>query len=438
MNPPPSTPSRRVSLAKLHGLKEPYFPRGVYYDYEPKIFYCPERTYEDWLEMDGTHHLFHWRQESSDICSEASLFSYTQTWYCHCAGKPEIKKKAEGIKRRQVFKTSKHMGCLARVYIHKFKEGHPPAPGYAPANASKRVRLTYYGRHTGHVLGELEGFQHLRISQPVRVAILGYIKQGLGRRAIRDKFTLHSDVLHSLLSKGTLTRDDFVTTIDIANIYDAYWKEKSQEHSDCRISMSIWADKKQSEGNFIFRWNKIPEDGSTTKFGYGFSSPWQLDNLRASGGAIGLDSTYNVCKDNADLYTVIVQDQHTLRGIPVAFLLTEDKTTEPLQDWLIALEAHAGISFRYITTDDSKVEYKAIKYGFGDRVRIHLCLWHVAREWSTQIIKLVKDKKSHQQHRLQADAREFLHKIMTEHDMKTANEMIVVFRQVWEVLSKPL
>ncbi|KAF9532718.1 hypothetical protein EC957_002377, partial [Mortierella hygrophila] len=133
------------------------------------------------------------------------------TWYCHCAGKPEIKKKAEDKKRCQVFKSSKHMGCLARVYIHKFKDGYPPASGYPPTNASKRVRLTYYGRHTGHVLGELEGFQHLRISQPVREAILSYLELGLGKGAIKDKLTPHSDALHSRLSEGTLTRDDFVT-----------------------------------------------------------------------------------------------------------------------------------------------------------------------------------------------------------------------------------
>ncbi|KAF9115933.1 hypothetical protein BGX30_006120 [Mortierella sp. GBA39] len=397
MNPPPSTPSRRVSLATFRGLEAlfhillslcrrpiPPLSRGVYFDYEPKIFYYPERTYEDWLELDNSQHLFHWWQETSEICSEASPFSYTQTWYCHCAGKPEIKKKAEDKKHRQVFKSSKHMGCLARVYIHKFKDGYPPASGYPPTNASKRVRLTYYGRHTGHVLGELEGFQHLRISQPVREAILSYLKLGLGKGAIKDKLTPHSDALHSRLSEGTLTRDDFVTVVDIANI-------------------------KQAEGNFVFRW---PTDGSTTKFGHEFSSPWQLDKLRASGGAVGFDSTHNTCKGNAELYTVIVQDPQTLRGIPVAFFLTEDKTAEPLQAWLVALEAHAGICFLYITTDDSKVEYKAIKHGLGDHVRIHLCLWHVARAWGMQIKKLVTDDNPHQQHHLQYEAREFLHKIM--------------------------
>ncbi|KAG0257546.1 hypothetical protein BGZ95_005212, partial [Linnemannia exigua] len=33
-------------------LQQPYSPNNVYSDYEPKIFYYPERTYEDWLKMD--------------------------------------------------------------------------------------------------------------------------------------------------------------------------------------------------------------------------------------------------------------------------------------------------------------------------------------------------------------------------------------------------
>ncbi|KAF9128242.1 hypothetical protein BG015_004373, partial [Linnemannia schmuckeri] len=371
-------------------LQVPYSPRGIYFDYEPKIFYYLERTYEDWLKMDGSQHLFHWRQESSEVCLEASPFSYRQTWYCHCAGKPEIKKKAEGKKRRQVFKSSKHMGWHARVYVHKFMDDHPPTLGYSPVNLSKRVRLTCYGRHTGHVLGNIEGFQHLHISKQVQEAILGYIKLGLGNQAIKDKLTLHSDALHSRLLK----RD------------------------------------------FVFRWNKIMPDGSD-KFGYGFSSPWQLDKLRVSEGAVGLDSTHNTCKGKAELYTVIIQYPQTMRGILVAFLLTENKTTEPLQEWLVALEAHAGTCFRYITTDDSKVEYKAIKDGFNDHVQIYLCLWHVARAWSLQIKKLTTNSNHQKQLELQADARQFLHKIMYEHDRTIANKLIILFRQVWRVLSKP-
>jgi hypothetical protein len=68
--------------------------------------------------------------------------------------------------------------------------------------------------------------------------------------------------------------------------------------------------------------------------------------------------------------------------------LIEDKAAGPLRDWLKDLEICAGIGFRYISTNDSRVKHKAIKQGLGDNVKIHLCLLHIARAWSMQIKSL--------------------------------------------------
>jgi len=420
-----------------------YSPRGQTFAYSPKVFYYSERAYEDWIEMDGVNHLFHWVNESHRDIPPASKSPYvlTETWQCHFAGKPEIKVKKEGVKRRAVYKSYKARGCGARIYVHKYKDPHPAAEGYPLASATRRVRVTYYGVHTNHVLGDKDDFQHLSLSNSLKEAILGYVKLGLGRRAIKDKLTLHSDELHSRLSKGTLTRDDFVTSSDISNIHDDYWRRLTVKNEDPHISLSMWADTWEEAGNFVFRWSKSVVDDKgkeVTKTALGFSSPWQMEKLRASGGAIGLDSTHKICSGSAELYTIIVQDPHTLRGIPVAFLLTEDKTAEPLQQWLVGVEAYAGISFRYITTDDSSVEYKAIKQGLGDHVRIHLCLWHIARAWNTQIKARVKHDNPVKRQILQAEARKAMHDIMYQPDPLIARNMIVNFRLFCQENSKPL
>ena len=91
-------------------------------------------------------------------------------------------------------------------------------PGYSNTNALHRVRLVYYGRYTGHVLGDKEVFQHLSISSSVRDAILALVEQGLGTRAIKDKLALCSNGLYTRLQDGTLTRDDLVTSSDVYNI----------------------------------------------------------------------------------------------------------------------------------------------------------------------------------------------------------------------------
>jgi hypothetical protein len=419
------------------------------FNYHPKVFYYPERAYEDWIEMDGVNNLFHWKNESHQPGSDASPYVYSETWQCHCAGKPEIKPKKQDLKKPRplVLKDSKHAGCMARLYAHKFKDGHPPAEGYSAAGATQRVRITYYGRHTEHILGDKSEFEKLSISTSLRKTIEKYIMMGLGTRAIKDKITLHSDELHRRLQLGTLTRDDFVTSADVSYVVGKYWANLSQLHREVNTSMFMWADKLEKEGCFVFRWNPSVEALSTkdrskkepTKGpAVGFSTPWQMEKLRACAGAVGLGSTHKVTASNAELYTVIVQDPHTMRGIPVAFLLTEDKTAEPLQHWLVALEASAGICIRYVTTDDSKVEYKAIKQGLGEDVRIHLCLWHVAREWVTQIRSLAKDDNPVLQTCLQEQARKSMHDIMYEQNLLTAKGMIVRFREFWQEKSKDM
>lgn len=133
------------------------------FNYHPKVFYYPERAYEDWIEMDGVKNLFHRRNESHQPGSDASPYVFSETWQCHCAGKPEAKTKKQGLEnsRPLVFKDSKHAGCMARLYVHKFKGGHPPAEGYSAAGATQRVRITYYGRHTEHILGDKSEFEKL-------------------------------------------------------------------------------------------------------------------------------------------------------------------------------------------------------------------------------------------------------------------------------------
>ncbi|KAF9271333.1 hypothetical protein BGZ74_006177, partial [Mortierella antarctica] len=132
-----------------------------------------------------------------------------------------------------------------------------------------------------------------------------------------------------------------------------------------------------------------------------------------------------------ELYTIIAQDPRTMRGIPAAFLLTDDRTSKPLELWLSSLQQQIDVPFHYITTDDSKVEFKAIKDAFGGTVKVHLCLWHVARSWSQKARSLIRDPDTEQAQCLQAEAHQGLHKIMYESDMLTARTLIAAFRDKW-------
>jgi hypothetical protein len=44
----------------------------------------------------------------------------------------------------------------------------------------------------------------------------------------------------------------------------------------------------------------------------------------------------------------------------------------------------------YITTDDARAEYKAIRMAFGQEVMVHLCLWHVMKAWSNKLRSTIR------------------------------------------------
>ncbi|KAH8913702.1 hypothetical protein BT69DRAFT_1197245, partial [Atractiella rhizophila] len=55
---------------------------------------------------------------------------------------------------------------------------------------------------------------------------------------------------------------------------------------------------------------------------FAISSPWQQEMLKRYGKMVCMDSTHNTKKPTGFLYTLIVKNQKTGRGVPVAFMMT--------------------------------------------------------------------------------------------------------------------
>ncbi|KAF9151690.1 hypothetical protein BGX21_005182 [Mortierella sp. AD011] len=109
-----------------------------------------------------------------------------------------------------------------------------------------------------------------------------------------------------------------------------------------------------------------------------------------------------------------------MRGIPVAFMLTNDQSVRPLELWLSEMNKLAG-PLKYVTIGDSRVEFRTIQDAFEGSVKIHLCPWHVARAWSQKICYIVRV----------ADKEETM-KYRNKH-MRQTSLLIVEFRQEWSI-----
>ncbi|KAF9197623.1 hypothetical protein BGZ49_001855 [Haplosporangium sp. Z 27] len=363
---------------------------------------------------------FHWRKKhrTETMPGSKSEFEWYETWVCHRSGKPRTKSTAEieNAKSRERYKENSKIGCDAVIYVHKFK----PSVTHPDDNCSSldhRVRITYYYQHN-HILGNATDSHHQRISEQLRIQIYREVESGLTNRQILVKLTLSVEELHSRLAKGILTRDNFVTSDDVANIANSFWKEKAELCNEEYRSVCMWMDRLQENGYFVFRTQNgqvVDKLVSKECISVGFSSPWQLGKFRECPDAISLHSTHGDVRSKSDpnnaneqdpgvnkkvkfeLFTIIIQDSRTMRGIPVAFLLTSDFTAKPIELWLRALSQYVG-PFRYITIDDSATERCAIQSAFGDT---------------------------------RYEARKALRDIMYEPDLLRARELIQAFRDDW-------
>ncbi|KAF9378395.1 hypothetical protein BGX21_002909 [Mortierella sp. AD011] len=386
--------------------------------YTPKVFYLQEGTYKDWIERDGINHWFHWCCTHNEFTAADGPSDYVwyQIWGCHRCGKPHVSKapKDPNVKHREVYKGPCKIGCDAVLFVHKFK---PSISLVGTVNVSKLVRITYYSLHN-HTLGNVDGFDHQSISNRLRERIRYYTSIGLSNPCIRKKLTLPIQELYRRFANGSLTRDDFIVADDIANEARRYWSEISEQDKVVYKSVCMWMTKLEEQGFFVFR----AQDGVIVKslergksISVGFASPWQLEKLQQSAGVIGLDSTQEIgnfrkTRDGRrknskhELLTVVVQDRHTLRGIPVAFLLTTDLTARPIELWLSVLSQRTK-PFRYITVDDSAME---------------------------RLANFVNGDCAEDSMRLRAEARQALLDVMYETDVTQALKLKQKFEDDWK------
>ncbi|KAG0006298.1 hypothetical protein BGZ79_003763 [Entomortierella chlamydospora] len=328
------------------------------YDYLPHVFYVDKEAFELWKDRDTSNHFFIWNKGNSeansgnkvnddsstngeDVDNDKSKLNSFQLYFCHCAGHPRRKKvknqdqslelqpverpagelgERPAKKTWMVLKPSKKVGCKARLIVHDVKSDKDE---YASKGNRSQLRVVYFYKHTGHVLGSAEDFQHLKVTEGTKTRI----------RNLHDHVLKYEDVY---------------------NIYHKYSTEQSQLGKNDRESMRLWMDKLKDKGFTVFMldYHIVVDRVRYPKFAYGFMSPFQETVYKSNFKHIGLDSTHGTNRSKHELYTIIVRNPISLSAVPVAFMLTNDHSHQPLAKWLNHIKENIG-SPEYITTDDA-------------------------------------------------------------------------------------
>lgn len=86
------------------------------------------------------------------------------------------------------------------------------------------------------------------------------------------------------------------------------------------------------------------------------------------------------------MYSIVIRHPTLDRGVPIAYLATNDQSAEPLKQWFCVLKG-LGVNPKKIMIDCDLSEANAIVAIWGESTSIQYCSWHVARAWIGQICK---------------------------------------------------
>ncbi|KAG2214822.1 hypothetical protein INT45_005259 [Circinella minor] len=297
---------------------------------------------------------------------------FTERFLCAHSGKKRIQNQsAPGDRTRPRQEKSKNVDCPAKLEVKRYEED--------PEN----VTLRFYGQHDFH---DLRKVNYLPLENWVKILIKDRLEEGVDVPTIvdlvNDKQEKKKEESARLEHSPRLYRD--VTYEDVYNQYYKIMVRQTRMAENDFSSFGLWLVELESKSYHTFLFGQSNPDTQVYNFGFGFIAPWQLELLKRA-RSFCLDATHHVTiYPNTVMYTIVLCHKVTGRGVPVAYLVTNDQSEEPVRKWLMDLK-DLGVSPTQITVDCSKAEANAISSTWNRYVAIRLCAWHVVRAWQKNI-----------------------------------------------------
>lgn len=283
---------------------------------------------------------------------------------CHRAGKKQQKAKKNGVKRRRVLKRSKKKGSRARLTIKCFA-GNPSKVYYKVTRG-----------HRKHKPGTISDVKFLKTSSAIKERITRMLESGEYYSVRQIQSTLQQQL--SLLPRRH--RDRQVRTEAIYHLFRQWRHARARKDVSDFTSVKGWLTGLASMSFTVWQGTL----GDEPPYAFGFCSPWQRVLLKQH-PYWSLDATHHMGNyTNAVLFTIVIRHAVADRGVPVAYMLTNDQSAATLTEWFRSL-ADMGAKPTRITIDRDMAALKAIDAVWGDSCTIQLCLWHVQRAWMSQL-----------------------------------------------------
>ncbi|KAG2196263.1 hypothetical protein INT46_007347 [Mucor plumbeus] len=278
---------------------------------------------------------------------------FGETRQCH---RSESYKSKRSVRIGQ--KDSKRCGCVAQLSIARY---HENVAGHLGSDVVEFKLLKDY---TNHVSGDSKELGMLPINRTALDTIKYHLTLGNKCRSIRIATLKTLDTLKEE-NKGS-RRPKEVKHYNWMKDYLYRFRE-----SDIELFLFWLNNKLALQGYKIFAGNPLLYSQDTTLFAYGFQSQIQSRKMEQH-QSFCLDATH-------------VKDLLTEKGYPVAYMVTNDQSVGPVNQWLVYLRDNCNFAPTAITIDCSLAEVNAIKAAFRNQVVIYYCAFHVWRAWKDNL-----------------------------------------------------
>ncbi|KAA1136370.1 hypothetical protein PGTUg99_028393 [Puccinia graminis f. sp. tritici] len=278
---------------------------------------------------------------------------------------------------------SRKCGCLA-----KFTVTHDIA--------SNSLQVVWFWEHN-HNPYSYEDMQRCRTPESVDKWLNDCVVSGLGWEAIQRLIRLPD--LFALDRSQYVSEGREISYDRVRYLIRKRASVLARRDPNVFNSLSIW-----NEQLLLDRWSTYtPVLSDLSEFIFAFQSPWQKEMLVQYGQSmIMLDSTHNSVSNyfmsdgkKIYLYTFLIWDPITGRGLPIAWAFTASAAEQPLAKVLQWLRTSTGAIPQAFMSDCALAIAGAIKSAYGQvgeqAPKHYWCLFHVFKAFKEQATKHLDD-----------------------------------------------
>ncbi|KAG2201832.1 hypothetical protein INT47_004389 [Mucor saturninus] len=281
----------------------------------------------------------------------------------------------QGQIRQKLEETLSDVDCKAKLLMHEMSDGS--------------IVVGYYWKHSDRVINDMTELVASALPIDIQNWLEEHASTYMNWKAIKNLLRIiKRNPLELKIDKSS---NSFPASLynhyqDVQVIVDSRISKESKKSQTEADSISLWMGQLKSEDYVTL---SLIGEGQQT-FVLSWVSPWQKKLLQNAQdwGIDYIHNTYNLSgKEDkiTHIFTIVVKDPATEKGVPVCFLVTDNEVTSALSLWFFWLRSNFKLQVKQIITDSFATEVFSIIASYNNNITVTMSHWHIEQAWETHI-----------------------------------------------------